>query len=383
MKRAVCAAVVGGLATYFALVPVAVALLPQGLVWKEPPAPHATATMRASVYLTSGDESVMDVRPFPRPVPNAHQVLVQVLFAGANPVDFKFRRDSLWPIVPRPKISGFDFSGTVVQAPPGSAFKPGDRVHGMLPCPFHSWGTYAELVAADEAFTAHVPPRGMTMQEAAGAPLAALTAWQAIERAKPLPAGAKVLVHAGAGGVGNFLVQLAKANGWHVTTTCSAGAALCKALGADVVVDYKREDFERVVPAGSLDAVFDCIGGAYLQKSMRLCKLSGTYVEILNDGLLDYLQVSSVTHPLYQAYFVGQFLYYTLRGALGLGPAFKRGVVQANGEQLAAVDALVAKGEVRVVVDRVFDGLGQGARDAHAYLATNKAQGKVLVDVTR
>jgi len=365
------------------LLPVARLAVPQA--WPHPPAQDAHATMRASVFDRGGDaRSVLKESRVPRPVPRPHQILVQVVFAGGNPVDFKFRQDPIWPICPLPKISGFDFAGVVVEAAAASGaagFRPGDRVHGMLPCPLHEWGTFAEYVAVDEAYVARMPA-GMSFQEAAGMPLAALTAMQAVEQAgENRGSGVRVLVHAGAGGVGTFLIQLAKASGWEVWTTCSAGCELCRSLGADRIVDYKREQFDVVAGGEAFDVVFDLMGGDYLLRSVPLCKRRGVYVEILNSGWQTYFGAKSPLVPSVALSLWASMAYYTIRGLLGLGPRYTLVAVRPDGAMLAELDRLFVDGKLKVVIDRQMSGLDEGARQLHEYLETNTAKGKVVLAV--
>lgn len=172
---------------------------------------------------------------------------------------------------------------------PGRRFRAGDRVYactdGFLF--YNKWGAYAEYMVVKEEQLAAIP-EGLSFEEAGGVPLCALTAWQALEGAMPL-AGKRVLVHAGAGGVGCFAVQIAKALGAHVTATCGSRNVefVTQTLGADVAVDYSASDFEapcRESAANKYDCVVDLIGGDYEIRSMRCLKPRGHYANVLNSG---------------------------------------------------------------------------------------------------
>src|SRR3954451_7783341 len=175
-------------------------------------------------------------------------VLVQVHAAGVNPLDSKIRNGEFKLILPYrlPLILGNDVAGIVVRVGRNvRRFKPGDEVYARPDK--DRIGTFAEYIAMNEADVA-LKPRNLSMEEAASIPLVALTAWQAlVERAK-LKKGQKILIHAGSGGVGTIAIQLAKHLGATVaTTTSSANADLVRILGADIVIDYRKQDFEKVL----------------------------------------------------------------------------------------------------------------------------------------
>ena len=186
----------------------------------------------------------------PEPALRDDDVLVEIHAAGLNLLDSKIRDGEFKLILPYrpPFILGHDVAGTVVRV--GSnvrRFKPGDEVYarprdGRI-------GTFAEFIAINEADVA-LKPKNLTMEEAASIPLVGLTAWQVLVERANLKKGQKVLIHAGSGGVGTFAIQLAKHLGATVaTTTSTANIELVKSLGADVVIDYKKQDFEKVLPA--------------------------------------------------------------------------------------------------------------------------------------
>ncbi|MHA5023710.1 NADP-dependent oxidoreductase, partial [Streptomyces sp. SD35] len=215
----------------------------------------------------------------PEPTVGEHDVLVRVEAAGLNPLDEKIRAGEFKQILPYklPLILGNDVAGTVIRV--GTAvrgFKPGDEVYAR---PHQDRiGTFAERIAIAEGDLA-LKPASISMEEAGSLPLAALTAWQAlVERGKVRP-GQKVLIHAGAGGVGSIAIQLAAHLGASVATTASASNAdFVRALGADTVIDYRTQDFEQLLTG--YDLVLDSIGGETLEKSLRVLKPGGKAIGI-------------------------------------------------------------------------------------------------------
>ena len=268
--------------------------------------PQLPSSMRAIAYSAVGGPGVLELVRLPLPSPAPGEVLVRVAAAGVNPVDFKIRRGDVpgllmklvsgfgrWPPTPSSNcrfVPGGDVAGVVASAPPGSRFPPGSRVFG-LKMALSGAGTYAEIVAMPESALALVP-EGTPLQAAAGVPLAALTAKQALDRlprapAPGLPRGSRsrLLVHAGAGGVGSFAVQLAKARGLAVTATCSGrNAALVRGLGAESVVDYTRDRFESAAGPAGFDAVLDTVGGDVELRSLAALKRGGHFLSVLNSG---------------------------------------------------------------------------------------------------
>lgn len=205
--------------------------------------------------------------------------MVRVAAAAVNPVDAKTRSGAVPRLVVKlPRILGSDVAGVVVEADDDSrgGFKKGDRVFACTGQHLFTsaYGTYAELVAAPERCFARVPDR-LSLVDAAAVPLAASTAWQALAPRMPL-AGKSVLVHAGAGGVGSFAVQIAKAQGAaRVVATCGpANVGLVKGLGATQVVDYTKERFEEAAP-GPYDVIVDTIGGEYEARGLKLLRKRG------------------------------------------------------------------------------------------------------------
>lgn len=232
--------------------------------------------MRRVVQSEVGGPDVLELEiDAPRPVAGPGEVLVEVKAIGVNPVDTKVRAGS--GLLGEPPFTlGWDLSGVVVE---GEGFEPGDEVFGLIRFPAEA-ACYAEYVAAPADQLLLKPPT-ITHDEAAAIPLAAQTAWQALVHAAEVTEGDRVLIHAGAGGVGHLAVQIAKARGAHVITTASeAKHDFLGKLGADEVIDYREVDFAQLL-AGSLDVVFDTVGAGTARASIPTLKEGGRLVTIV------------------------------------------------------------------------------------------------------
>ncbi len=236
--------------------------------------------MRAVTQNSVGGPDVLFVAEQPDPSPKAGEVLVRVKAAGINPVDGAVR-GGFYPLLGEPPfILGWDISGTVAALGAGvTAFKVGDDVFGMPSFPKQA-GAYAELAAASADEIA-AKPVAIDHAHAAALPLAGLTAWQGLIRHGGLQAGQRVLIHAGAGGVGHLAVQIAKARGAYVIATVSPDKLdFVRSLGADEVIDYTRDDFTGKV--GNVDLVLDPIGGDHADQSLKVLRDGGVLVSLLN-----------------------------------------------------------------------------------------------------
>jgi NADPH:quinone reductase-like Zn-dependent oxidoreductase len=314
------------------------------------------------------------MREVPEPDVGEHDVLVEVRAASVNPLDAKIRDGEFKLILPYrvPFVLGHDMAGQVVRV--GSAvrsFAPGDEVYARPRK--DRIGTFAELIAVHEDDLA-LKPSTLTMVEAAALPLVALTAWQALVERANLRPGQKVLVHAGSGGVGTIAIQLAKHLGAHVATTAgTANVTWVEDLGADVVVDYRRDDFETILR--DYDVVLDSLGGETLEKSLRVLKPGGIAIGI--GGPPDPAFAREIdANPVVR-------LATVLLSARTRLRARRRHVrysflfMRASGEQLRAIAALVDAGTIRPVVDRVFP--FESTKEAMAYVGSGRAKGKVVV----
>ncbi|MFJ8625142.1 NADP-dependent oxidoreductase [Kitasatospora sp. NPDC093550] len=238
--------------------------------------------MRAVVVEQWGGPENLVEREVDRPEPGLNEVLVRVHAAGVNPVDWKTRASGAlieWGEAP---TVGWDVSGTVEAVGPGvGVFRPGDEVYGMPLFPRQAGG-YAEYVVAPARHFAP-KPAALTHVEAAALPLAALTAWQALVDTADVRPGERVLVHAAAGGVGHFAVQIAKARGAYVIGTASAGKHdLVRELGADEVIDYRAVRFEDAV--ADVDVVLDGLGGETAERSLKVLRPGGRLITLPGPG---------------------------------------------------------------------------------------------------
>lgn len=243
--------------------------------------------MKAIAIGNFGNRDQLKLVELPKPVPGRGEVLVRVAAAGVNPVDAKIREGLLRARLPHqfPIVPGWDAAGVIEEVGAGCRrLKPGVEVYAYCRKPLVKNGAYAEYLVLAERNVAQKPST-LTMVEAAALPLAALTAYQSLFAAAGLKRGQTVLIHAGAGGVGGFAVQLAREAGARVISTASArNHAYVRDLGAEVVVDYPNADFVQVVRAAvpeGVDVAFDTVGGDVQVRSAGVVKPGGTLVSIL------------------------------------------------------------------------------------------------------
>ena len=312
----------------------------------------------------------------PKPELRDHDVMVEIHAAGVNLLDSKIRDGEFKLILPYrlPLVLGNDVAGVVVQV--GAKvrrFKPGDEVYAR-PAQDRI-GTFAEFIAMDEADVA-MKPSHLSMEEAASIPLVALTAWQVLVQRAGLQKGQKVLIHAGSGGVGTMAIQLAKHLGAHVaTTTSTANIALVKELGADVVVDYKKEDFEKVLR--DYDVVLNGLGKDTLEKSLAVLKPGGKLISISGPPDPDFAREEGLNWMLRRVISLLSFGIRRKTKSRQIGYSFL--FMRANGEQLSEITSLIEAGIIRPVVDRVFP--FESTNEAMAYVETGRAKGKVVIRV--
>ncbi len=242
--------------------------------------------MKAAVLKKFGSIDEFEIMSVPKPQLKPHQVLVRVCATSINPVDYQTRRGDYKDLVKLPAIIGVDISGVVEAVGESVAhFQVGDEVY-YSPQLFAESGSYAEYHVADEQIVAH-KPQNVSHLEAACFPLAGGTAWDCLVARGQLQVGESVLIHAGAGGVGSLAIQLAKAMGAYVFTTCSAkNQDLVKKLGADCIIDYRTEDYQSVIESETqgkgIDLVLDTIGGDTIQKSLQIIRPYGRLVTIVD-----------------------------------------------------------------------------------------------------
>ncbi|MBL7491875.1 NADP-dependent oxidoreductase [Frankia sp. AgB1.9] len=309
--------------------------------------------MRAISQDELGAPDVLREVEIDRPAPGPSEVLVRVHAAGLNPTDWKHRQTPGF-LGRLPLVLGWDVSGVVEALGVGvTIHEVGDELFGMLPYP-HGHGACAEYVTSPARALVRKPTE-LDHVEAAAVPLAALTAHQALVEVASVQPGQRVLIHAAAGGVGHFAVQIAKWLGAHVIGTASAPKHdLLRTLGADELIDYRDVDFEEA--AGKVDAVVDAVGGEYTARSLRT---------LVPGGILVSLALSD-TRPMPEE-------------AAQLGVRHRLMLVEADQTGMLAVADLVRSGALRPVVEATFP-LEQAAK-AHRLGDTGRVTGKVVLTV--
>jgi len=303
-------------------------------------------------------------------------VLVRIEAAGVNQLDAGIRDGRFRQILPYrlPQVLGNDLAGTVVQVGAKvDRFAPGDRVYGRPDK--DRIGTFAEELAVDQADLAFAPA-STTIEEAGSLPLVALTAWQALVEVADVQPGQTVLIHAGAGGVGSIAIQLAKHLGAIVATTASASNAdYVRGLGADVVIDYRSQDFEQELRAAEVDLVLDSLGGETLEKSIRIVRPGGRIIGIAgppDPGFARQLRAGVPLRLAMRALSSG-----VRRRARRRGVEYSFLFMRADGVQLQRITELVDAGIIRPQVGRVFP--FAETPEALAALERGGIRGKVVV----
>jgi NADPH:quinone reductase-like Zn-dependent oxidoreductase len=332
--------------------------------------------MKAFIIDRYGKKEPGRIADVPEPEVGDDDVLVQVHAASVNALDTKIKRGEFKLILPYclPLVLGNDVAGTVVRV--GArvrGFKPGDEVYARPDD--DRIGTFAEYIAV-KASSLALKPTNLSMVEAASLPLVALTAWQVLVETAQLKKGQKVLIHAGSGGVGTIAIQLAKHLGAFVaTTTSTANVDWVKALGADLVIDYKQQDFAAVLR--DYDVVLNSLGNDALNKSLQVLKRGGHLISISGPPTPAFAAARGLAWPLRQ---VLRLLSLCVRNkARKNGNPYTFVFMRADGAQLREITALVESGAIRPVIDKVFP--FQATHDALAYVDSGHAKGKVVVQV--
>lgn len=330
--------------------------------------------MKAFIVERYGKKGGMRLGEVPEPELRDDEVLVKVHAAGVNPLDSKIMSGEFKLVLPYrlPLILGHDAAGVVVRVGPGvRQFKPGDEVYSR-PDDFRI-GSFAEFIAIKEASLA-LKPKALTMAEAASIPLVGLTAWQALVEKANLKKGQKVFIQAGSGGVGTFAIQLAKHLGAFVaTTTGTANVDWVKRLGADIVIDYKKDDFETILH--DYDVVLNSQDSATLAKSLRVLKPGGKLISV--SGPPDPAFGEEIRAPWFVKSVMRLLSFGIRRKAKRNKVSYSFLFMKANGSQLREIGALIDSGAIRPVLDRVFP--FEATRQAMDYVESGRAKGKVVV----
>jgi NADPH:quinone reductase-like Zn-dependent oxidoreductase len=313
--------------------------------------------MKALLLEGTGGTECLKLKEIALPSLREGEVLVKVRSISINPIDVKTRtgKGQYGRIKEDPPIIlGWDVSGEVMEAAQGvRKFKMGDEVFGMINFPGHG-KAYAEFVAAPASQLA-LKPRNSSHDEAAATTLAALTAWQALVNVAKIKKGDQLLMHAAAGGVGHFAVQIAKHFGAQVTGTGSAESiSFLKELGVDKAIDYKSQDFQLLVK--DADIVFDPLGGEVTKKSYSVLKSGGRLVSIVGGvkeedaDLIKNKDIKAVNY-----------------------------LVKSSGEDMSTIASLLASGKIKPHISKVFP--FKQIAEAHKQLETGRTKGKIVVVV--
>ena len=333
--------------------------------------------MKAYALTRYGKQNGVTAVELPEPELREDDVLVRIHAASINPLDLKIRNGELKPLLPYklPVVLGNDLAGVVVKTGPMvRRFKPGDAVYAK---PNQDRiGAFAEYLALSENDVAHKPER-LDMVQAASLPLVALTAFQALVDKAGLRPGQKVLIHAGSGGLGTIAIQLAKHLGATVaTTTSTKNVGWVKALGADVVIDYKTTDFTEAL--NDYDVVLDTQGGPTLEKSLQVLKPGGKVISVAGPPEPDFAREFGANWLLVQA--MRALSFSIRRKARRRSVSYTFLFMTASGEQLRELGTLVDSGAIRPVIDRIFP--FDSTLDALAYVESGRAKGKVVLQIT-
>ncbi|MBZ0280401.1 MAG: NADP-dependent oxidoreductase [Anaerolineae bacterium] len=332
--------------------------------------------MKAFTINRYGKNESLHFADMPMPDIGDHDVLVQTYAAGINRLDSMIKNGEFKLLLryELPLILGNDVAGVVTKI--GSkvqSFKVGDEIYARPDK--DRIGTFAEYIAMHERDVA-LRPKNITMEEAASIPLVGLTAWQSLVEIANLSKGQKVFIQAGSGGVGTIAIQLAKWLGATVATTASQKSSdLVKSLGADVVIDYQKDDFETTL--SDYDVVLHSQDQATLQKSLRILKPGGKLISLSGPPTPEF--AAEVGAPLPVRLVMKLLSRKTVQQAKKLGVDYSFLFMRASGEQLQRITALVETGEIRPVIDRVFP--FEQTHEAVTYVESARAKGKVVTKI--
>lgn len=308
--------------------------------------------MKAVRIHAYGGQDQLTVEDAPIPQPGDNDVLVRVVATSVNPVDWKIRDGHLKGMLPYnfPIILGWDVSGVVESVGKSvTQFKPGDAVYSR-PNILRD-GTYAEYISIDAKEVAFKPAT-ISHASAASLPLAGITAWDVLVKTAGIKTGDRILIHAASGGVGSLAVQLAKARGAYVIATTSAkNSALVKSLGADEIIDYRAQPFEKTITG--VDIVFDSLGGEIQEKSWQVLKPNGILVSIINPPSTE----QAAAHKARSAFVF----------------------IQPDAAVLSELASLVDAGKIRPIIGAEF--ALEDIAKAHALSESGRAIGKIVVQV--
>ncbi len=331
-------------------------------------------TMKAFTFKRYGKSPELGFDDVDYPSLRANEVLVKVYAAGLNPIDNMIPTGIFKPVLhfKLPAILGSDLSGVVLAV--GSRvtrFAPGDEIYASI---FDTGtGSLAEFAVVPESAAA-IKPANLDFVQAASLPMVSLTSWQALTERVRLRPGQKVFIPAGSGGIGTFAIQLAKQRGATVGTTTSAGnIEWVRRLGADEVVDYKKEEFEKVLVG--YDVVLGTLRGDTIEKSTQILKPGGNIVSLI--GPLDVKFARARGLNFFLTFIFRLMSRNIMRLSKKRGLTYTFLFVRPEGSQLSQIGKLVETEQIKPVIDKVFP-FAQ-TKEALAYLAQGHAKGKVVI----
>lgn len=332
--------------------------------------------MRAIQISAYGDASVLELNETAAPTPGPGDVLVAVRAAAINPVDTKIRGGSQRAAIRLkfPAILGMDLAGDVIAVGSGvTGFAVGDRVFAS---PSHKrMGSYAEVASVKASELAKMPTSS-TYVEAASLPLAVLTAWDSLVRFGKIKKGMRVLIQAGAGGVGSLAIQLAKHFGAKVYATSSArNLDFLRELGTDVPIDYAKEQYDEV--AKDCDIVVDSLGPEHFDRHLAMLTRGGTFIA-LTAGIPEAVKKHGPILGLVAVF--ANLAYFLLKARITKGVRFYPIARKPDGEVLAQIAKLVDEGKVRPIIDKVLP--MAEVREAHRLSEEGRSRGKVVLEMT-
>ncbi len=333
--------------------------------------------MKAFTVNKYGKKETLHLTDVNVPNVNENEVLVQINSAGVNLLDSLIRNGEVKFFLPyrTPFVNGHDMAGIITKVGSKvSKFKLGDEVYAR-PTDFKI-GTFAEYISVNENDLA-LKPKNISLQEASSIPLVGLTSWQALVEIAKLKKGQKVFIQAGSGGVGTFAIQLAKHIGAYVaTTTSSANTELVKSLGADLVIDYKTQDFATILK--DYDVVLHSNREAkVLENSLKILKPGGTLVSLTGPPTGEVAKKLGLG---WHFQIIMNLLSLSVRRkAKKLGVNFNFLFMKADGKALSEITKLIEAEKIRPIIDKVFP--FEHTNEALSYVESGRSKGKVVIKV--
>lgn len=333
--------------------------------------------MQAFIVKKYSKTEKLQLTEITEPTVKANDVLVQIHSAGVNLLDSLIKNGDFKLFLPYkpPFVNGHDVAGVVTKVGSKvSKFKIGDEVYSRVGD--YRIGTFAEYIAVNEVDLA-LKPKNLSMDEAASIPLVGLTAWQALVEIANVKKGQKVFIQAGSGGVGTFAIQLAKHLGAYVATTTSAtNIDWVKKLGADLIIDYKTEDFETKLK--DYDLVIHSVRDTkILESSLRILKPGGQLISLVGPPTPEF--AAEIGLPWYLKLVTKLLSYGAKKKAKKLNTSFRFLFMRAEGSQLGKITALIEADVIKPVIDKLF--AFEQTNDAMTYVESGRTKGKVVIKV--